>query len=180
MKKISLILMTILAAFGLCSCSGGTTGLFAQATPVPIPELNPVEILSAEDVYAALNYAYAPVLEGDTYVRDGNVVTATYRSEPMGQDPVIITISQYTSSVPKENIWYEYDYDRVKRPSAEAIEALGEDAFIAYPSIHVYDRGCHIQITAGSGDTPEQRDLLISLANTAAAKIEAIMPAEQQ
>ena len=180
MKKISLIIITLIATLGLCSCSGSVAGLFAPATPIPIPDINPLDVLGAEDVYVALNYSYAPVLDGDTYIRDGNVATATYRSEPIGQDPVIITITQHTSSVSKETVWYGYDYDRVMRSSAEMISDLGEDAFIAYPSIHVYDRGCHIQITAGSGDTPEQRNLLINLAQTAVAKFEAIMPAEQQ
>lgn len=172
MKKFLLILTAVLMTVGLCSC-GNTKPNEAKA---PIPEVNPVEIITPEDVYAAINYAYAPVLDGDTYTRDANKATAFYRSDPIGQDPVIVEITQYTDSVPKENVWYEYDNDRIKRSSAEAIPELGEDAFIAFPSIHVFDRGCHIKITAGSGNTEEQRNTLLTLAQTAVSRIEAVMP----
>jgi hypothetical protein len=176
MKKLLLIISTLLIVLGLCSC-GGDSGLFAAATPTPIPEVNPLDLLSAEDVYNGIGYAYAPVLDGDTYVRDGNKATATYRSEQLGQgDPVIISVTQFNETVSKETVWYEYDYDRVMRSSAEAISNLGEDAFLAFPTIHVYDRGCHIEITAGSGDTDDQRNMLINFATTAVAKFETIMP----
>lgn len=178
MKKLLLVVSTLLIVIGLCSCGEGG-GLFASPTPTPIPEINPLDLVSAEDVYAAVNYAYAPVLEGDTFTRDGNKATAIFRSEPIGQgDPVIITVTQYSDSVPKENVWYEYDYDRVKRASAESIAELGEDAFLAFPSIHVYDRGCHIKITAGSGSSEEQREMLINLARTAVSRFETIISAE--
>lgn len=174
MKKFLSLFSVFLLLIGLCACD---FGLFAEPEPEPIPEINPIELISAEDVYAAINYAYAPVLEGDTYTRDGNKVTAVYRSEPIGQgDPVIIEITQYSATVPKETVWYEYDNDRVMRPSAQTVEGLGEDAFVAFPSIHVFDKGCHIKITAGSGCTDEQRNILINLATTATARLEAIMP----
>lgn len=172
MKKFLLILSAVLITVGLCSC-GDTKPNEAK---VPIPEINPIEIITPEDVYAAINYAYAPVLDGDAYTRDANKATAFYRSEPIGQDPVIVEITQYTDSISKENIWYEYDNDRIKRSSAETIPELGEDAFIAFPSIHVFDRGCHIKITAGSGNTEEQRNTLLTLAQTAVSRIEAVMP----
>lgn len=172
MKKFLLILSAVLITVGLCSC-GDTKPNEAKE---PIPEINPIEIITPEDVYAAINYAYAPVLDGDTYTRDANKATAFYRSEPIGQDPVIVEITQYTDTIPKENVWYEYDNDRIKRSSAEAIPELGEDAFIAFPSIHVFDRGCHIKITAGSGNTEEQRNTLLTLAQTAVSRIEAVMP----
>ena len=176
MKKLLLIFSAVLITLGICSCGNG---MGDSAQNVAIPEINPIEIITPEDVYAAVNYTYAPVLDGDTYTRDGNKATAFYRSEPIGQgDPVIVEITQYTNTVPKEDVWYEYDNDRIKRSSAEAVPELGEDAFIAFPSIHVFDRGCHIKITAGSGNTEEQKNALISLAQTAAARIEAVMPQE--
>lgn len=172
MKKFLLILSVVLITVSLCSCENTKQ----KKSNEPIPEVNPIEIITPEDVYAAINYAYAPVLDGDTYTRDVNKATAFYRSEPIGQDPVIVEITQYTEAIPKENVWYEYDNDRIKRSSAEAIPELGEDAFIAFPSIHVFDRGCHIKITAGSGNTEEQRTTLLTLAQTAVSRIEAVMP----
>lgn len=176
MKKLLLIFLALLMTICLCSCGKGG-GLFASPTPAPVTEINPIEIITPEDVYAAVNYAYAPVLDGDTYIRDGNKATALYRSEPIGQgDPVIVEITQYTDTVAKESVWYEYDNERIKRSSAEAVSELGEDAYIAFPSIHVFDRGCHIKITAGSGSSEEQKNTLLTLARTAVARIDAIMP----
>lgn len=178
MKKLLSVFTALLIVIGLCSCKEGG-GLFAKPVPTPIPEISPLDLISAEDVYAAINYAYAPVLDGDTCVRDGNKATAFFRSEPIGQgDPVIIEITQYSDTVSKENVWYEYDNNRIKRPSAQTIENMGEDAFIAFPSIHVFDKGCYIKITAGSGDTEEQRNALMTLASTAVAKLDAIISAK--
>lgn len=174
MRKLLLIFSCVIITMGLCSCGNG--GNPSQPASETIPEVNPIEIITPEDVYAAVNYAYAPVLDGDTYVRDGNKATAFYRSEPIGQDPVIVEITQYTDTVSREDVWYGYDTDRIKRSTAESISELGEDAFIAFPSIHVFDRGCHIKITAGSGNTEEQRSTLLSLAQTAVSRIEAVMP----
>lgn len=178
MKKLLSVILTVLMVIGLCSCKEGG-GLFAKPVPTPIPEINPLDLISAEDVYAAINYAYAPMLDGDTCVRDGNKATAFFRSEPIGRgDPVIVEITQYSDTVSKEEVWYEYDNNRIKRPSAQKIENMGEDAFIAFPSIHVFDRGCYIKITAGSGDTEEQRNALMTLATTAVTKLNAIISAE--
>lgn len=175
MKKLLSVCLTLLMVMGLCSCGKGG-GLFADPVPTPVPEISPLDLISAEEIYVAINYAYAPVLDGDTCVRDGNKSTAFFRSELIGQgDPVIIEITQYSDTVPKEDVWYEYDNDRIKRTSAQTVENMGEDAFIAFPSIHIFDKGCYIKITAGSGNTEEQRNTLMSLAATAVAKLDAII-----
>ncbi len=176
MKKLLLAVSTLLMLLGLCSCGGG---VFSTPTPTPVPEIDPTALITAEDVYTATNYAYAPVLDGNTYTRDGNTATALYRSEPIGQgDPVIIEITQYTDTVSKETVWYEYENERAKRPSAQMVTELGEDAYLAFPSIHIFDRGCHIKITAGSGSNEEQQNMLVNLAVTAVERFEALMPAE--
>lgn len=175
MKKLLLAVSTLLLVIGLCSC-GGT---FSKPAPMPVPEIDPTALITAEDVYAATGYAYAPVLDGNTYTRDVNTATAFYRSEPIGQgDPVIIEVTQYTDTVSKETVWYEYENERAKRPSAQMVTELGEDAYLAFPSIHVFDRGCHIKITAGSGNNEEQQNMLVNLAVTAVTRFEALMPAE--
>ena len=180
MKKLFLVIVSLAATICLCACGKGGGGLFAKPTPTPIPEVNPIDVLTVEDVYAAINYAYAPVLDGNAVIREGNKAKAIYRSEPIGQgDPVTVEITQFNESVAKENVWYEYDNIRAKRPSAEMLSGLGKDAFLAFPSIHVFDRGCHIAITAGSGADENQRNLLINLATIAVQKFEQIMPEEE-
>ncbi len=178
MKKLLLAVSTLLMVVVLCSC-GSSGDIFSKPTPTPIPEIDPTALITPEDVYAATGYAYAPVLDGNTYTRDGNTATAVYRSEPVGQgDPVIVEVTQYTDTVSKETVWYEYDSERAKRPSAQMVTELGEDAYLAFPSIHIFDRGCHIKITAGSGSGEEQQNMLVNLAVTAVERFEAIMPAQ--
>ena len=177
MKKIILVVISLAATICLCACGKGDGGLFSKATPTPLPEVNPVDILTIVDVFAGVNYSYTPVLEGGSAVKDGNTLTATYRSDQIGQvDPVIVSVTQFNDTLTKQDVWYEYDNIRVKRPNAEMIPDLGEDAFLAFPTIHVFDRGCHIAITAGSGANDIQRTTLINFAKIAVAKFENIMP----
>lgn len=177
MKKLFFVIVSLAATICLCACGKGGGGLFSKPTPTPIPEINPADLVTVEDVYAGVNYSFTPILEGGAPVRNGNTATATYRSEQLGAvDPVIVTVTQFNESVSKETVWNEYDNIRVRRPSAEMISGLGEDAFLAFPSIHVFDRGCHIQITAGSGANDIQRTTLINFANIAVQKLENIIP----
>ena len=178
MKKLLFVLASLGLTIMLCSCSG-EGGLFAKPTPTPIPVVDPSALITADDVAAATGYW--PVLEGGAVKYDGNTATALYVSDPMGQDPVEITVQQYNEEVPIVNVWYDYDTDRAYRSSAEEIAALGETAFIAFPSINIYERGCYISITAGSGSDENQRNLLLNLAYTAIPRFEEIMgPVSQE
>ena len=172
MKKLLFVLSCFLLAAGICSCSGG--GLFGpEPTPTPVPQIDPVAILSPDEVYEALGYAYVPVIDGGLIYHDGDWRhSMTYVSDPKGQgDSVTVTVSQYTDTVTPETVWYTFDEKRQKRSDKEGVDGLGECAYIALPSIHVYDRGCSIDITAGSGDTWEQKQLLILLAQKAVANL---------
>lgn len=177
MKKILFALSCLLITIGLCAC-GGEGGLFQTATPTPIPEIDPTSVLSPDDVYEALNYEYVPVIDGGLIYHEGGYKhSMTYVSDPKGQgDSVTVKVSQYTDSVPMETVWYTFDDNRQKRSDAENIDGIGEVAYIAFPSIHVYDRGCSIDISAGSGDSDKQRQLLIALAQKAAANLENLVP----
>ena len=177
MKKLLFVLATLAGVIMMCSCGGGG-GLFSKATPTPIPVVDPSVLITADDVAAATGYF--PVLEGGAVKYDGNTATALYVSDPLGQDPVEITVQQYNEEVPVVNVWYDYDTDRAYRSSAEEIANLGETAFIAFPSINIYDRGCYIRITAGSGADENQRNLLLNLAYIAIPRFEEIMEPVKQ
>ena len=161
MKKLLLVLASLAMIIGLCACGGGG-GLFAKPTPTPIPEIDPATLITTDDV--ALNAGYTPVIEESGTSRNGNVATVLYRSEPIGQnDTVTVKVTQFTDTI---------DY----RSSAELVEGIGQESYIAFPTIHVYDRGCIIEITAGSGSDDNQKTLLKNLAITAAGRLESIIP----
>ena len=149
MKKILLALASVAVTVGLCSCSGG--GLFAKPTPIPIPEIDPASLVTVDDV--AINAGYTPVVEPTE--------VTLYRSEPIGQyDPVKVTVTQFTDTIDYQQIFAQYEQEKAARSTAEVIGGIGQEAFIAFPTIHVYDRGCLIEITAGSGSDDTQRNLL--------------------
>lgn len=176
MKKLLLVIASLLMTVGLCACGEGG-GLFAEPTATPIPEIDPTTILTADDVYAAINYEYVPVVDGGV-VTDGNSSSAVYVSNPKGLgDSVTIKLTQYTESISIDQVYQEFAAAKAKRYEITEVTELGETAYIAYPTIHVYDRGCIIEVTAGSGSDEEQQQLLVNLAKTAVAKFEQIMPA---
>lgn len=174
MKKVLLVLSCLLMIMGLCACGEGG-GLFAKATPTPVPEIDPAALITAEDV--AINAGYTPVIEPSATSREGNVATVLYRSEPIGQnDTVSVKVTQFTDTIGYQTIFDEYEQNKAKRQSAELVEGIGQEAYIAIPTINVFNRGCLIEITAGSGADDTQKTLLKNLAITAASRLEAIIP----
>lgn len=166
----------MLAVFGLCACGSGG-GLFAEPTPTPIPQIDPTTLLTSDDVYAAVNYEYVPVVDGGV-VEDGNSRSAVYVSNPKGLgDSVEIKITQYSENFSIDQVFQVFAAAKAKRYEITEVTELGETAYIAYPTIHVYDRGCIIEVTAGSGSDEAQQALLVNLAKTAVARFEQIMPA---
>lgn len=176
MKKLLLVMASLLITIGLCACGNGGS-LFAEPTATPIPQIDPTTILTADDVYAGINYEYVPVIDGEV-VTDGNSRSAVYVSNPKGLgDTVTIKITQYTDSISIDQVYQQFAAAKAKRYEITEVTELGETAYIAYPTIHVYDRGCIIEVTAGSGSDEAQQQLLVNLAKVAVAKFEQIMPA---
>lgn len=172
MRKKLLIFFSVLfvITMGLCSCKTNSGGLSNRSVK-PVPEVNPAALITTDDVVAVAGYV--PVIEESGTVRDGNMATVLYRSEPIGQhDTVKVKVTQFTDSVTKDEISKQYENAKEKRPSAEIVPSMGQEAYIAFPSIVMYDRGCMIEITAGSGAGQEQKDMLKSFANIAAGRIE--------
>lgn len=176
MKHLIFVITGMIAAFMLTACGGGETASQPQATPVPT--LDPVSILTANDVYASINYEYVPVVDGGVIVHEDNTSKAVYVSDPKGEgDSVEIKVTQMTDTVSAEDVRTEFNEAMQKRRDTITISNLGESAYIAFPSIYVYDRGCILKITAGSASSTEQQNLLIDLASKAVANFEQIVPA---
>lgn len=172
MKKILLVFSSLLISISLCACGGG---LFLKPEPTPMPDIDPASLITLDDV--VVNAGYTPVIEPSKTSREGNIATVMYRSEPVGKnDTVSVTITQFTDEMDYQMIFEKYEQEKSRRSSAEIIPGIGQEAYIAFPSIHVYDRGCLIDITAGSGSNDEQKTLLQSLALTAAQRLEEIVP----
>ena len=174
MKKVLLVFSGLLILVSLCAC-GVNGNIFSKPTPTPLPDIDPAALITLDDV--VINAGYTPVIEPSGTSREGNVATVLYRSEPIGQnDTVSVKITQFTEEMDYQMIFEQYEQEKARRTSAELIPGIGQEAYIAFPSIHVYDRGCLIDITAGSGSNDEQKNLLQSLALTAAQRLEEIVP----
>lgn len=179
MKKLLLVLASLFVTIGLCACGSGN-GLFAAPTPTPIPELDPTAILSTDNVYEGINYEYVPVIDGSV-VTNGNSKSVVYVSNPKGLgDSVTVKITQYNESTSIDQVYQQFAAAKAKRYEITEVTELGETAYIAYPTIHIYDRGCIIEVTAGSGSDETQQQLLLNLARTAVANFEQMMPAPVQ
>ena len=166
MKRIILVTLSLTAALSLCGCG-------SKNQKKEIPQIEPTELVTIDDVSA---YAgYIPVIKEST--RDDNRSSVLYVSDPIGQyDPVEVKLIQFNDSMNYQQIFDYYEQQKSMRQDAELLESLGQESYIAYPTIHVYDRGCLIEITAGSGSGDEQEQLLKRLATNAASRLEEIVP----
>jgi len=173
MKRIVSIALTAVVCTSLCACGNG--GIFGDPIPTPEPILDAASVLTIDNVKTAVADNYTVELEGGATVTEGNINTASYRATPVGSgDPVIIKVIQSVNGVSEDKIWEDYENKRLTRPSAKLVEGIGEDAYVAFPSIHVYNKGCEIVITAGSGSDEGQENYLKELAKTAISNIEAM------
>lgn len=165
-KKIIGVVSALALCVSLGACSNGSP---SNPTPVPAQEVIPSAVLSINEVCSATGKQL--VQEGGIG-KENDASYVLYRGEPWGSaDTVKVSIEQYSSSVPKENVKQRFDDDRAKRTSAEDVEGM-ENCFVAFPSAYYYKDGYYIKITAGSGDTEEQKRLLIMLIQTAAKNLD--------
>lgn len=155
MKNLTLLFISLSLTLILSSCSAHTPPE-QEPTPEPVISASVIDLLPISDVQEIISYTLVT-----KNVTENSLI---YTSDPIGAgDTISVSINQYSSTVTKEQIRSEYEEQRSRRPSAEAVEGIGESAYIAYPSIHIYQNGYCITVTAGSGSDQYQHDLLVLL-----------------
>lgn len=131
MKKILFLLMLMLT---LTACGekkdekNETAGLFAETL---ITQQNAEELLST---------SVTKTVDGE-----GKYSSVKYYPEKVGSVPPII-VELYS-----EDGETEFKNRREKRPSAKKTDGIGEDAYIAYPSLVFRRSGYMAVVTAGTG-----------------------------
>ncbi len=158
MKKVLLTAITLCFMF-VCGCKNNKT-----SEPV-----KPTDVISLSEAQAVVGDKYELVLEYDAVVDLGNnTYKATYISNPLGAgDPVIVEVmhpsDEFSGSDIKKIYFSGYD----NRVNKRKIKGVGSEAYVAFPTLNILEDGHLIRITAGSGDTKEQLDILLNLGNIA-------------
>ena len=173
MKKLCAVLACLAVSVSMSACGKNSK----------VPDVSELEKIAPDQLVTvdAVSTITGVDMEIDEngVTTDGNGSSVTYVSDPAySGDPVTIRIEQFSESLTTTQVWDDYENSRIYRGDMEFIEGIGEDCYIAYPYINVYDRGCYIRISAGSGDDAQQRELLETLASIAAGEVERVIPQE--
>ena len=170
-KKVLITIAASAAAIVFSSCSGG--GL---SSPTPVPTFVPTELVTAQDLASITGYPL--VADGDVKT-EGNTHTITYKSDPVGKDSVTISITQSGANLSKDEVQKKFEDGKTKR-ATQPVKGIGTDAYIAYPFISIYDRGCYVRIAAGSCSDSKQSDLLQKIGKKVTEKIESTLKDDTQ
>lgn len=174
MKRIIAAAVCIGMIAGLTGCGNDNNN---GASSGDVARISPETLISAETASAAAGTTLVMSEEG--VVQDGNMLTVTYVPEPIGSyDSVSVSIEQFSDTLSSSQIWTEYENNRIYRTDMQQVEGIGVDCYIAYPYINIFDRGCYIRISAGSGSDEGQKNLLTTLGTTAAVALESAVPAD--
>lgn len=174
MKKIQMAAACLCLTAALTACGKNS----AIKDISKIEKIGPDKLISAE---VASDISGVTMQQDATgVVSEGSTTTVTYVTSDTDEpgDPITVQIEQFSESLTTNQIWTDYESSRVRRSDMEFVTGIGEDCYIAYPYINVYDRGCYVRISAGSGDGNSQKELLTKLATHAAQEIEKVIPAE--
>ena len=150
MKKILIAVLSLILLISSCG----------KKKPQYTSDVYPSELLTQENIAPYLDYA--PEM---TEERSRRVSVAEYKSNPVGQGyPVVVKVYQKNGLQSAEKVKEYYDECKKMRSDAFDAELNADDSFIAYPAIHYYIDGYHVEITAGGGSDDLQKALLINLA----------------
>lgn len=173
MKKLLSIIVCAVAAVSFAACSGKG----AKRNDVMPDIISPDVLVTAVDATEVAGAEMVMTAEG--VKNDGSARTVQYVPSQLGSaDPITVKIEQFSDSLSTTQVWSDYENSRLTRSDMQFVNGVGEDCYLAYPYINVYDRGCFIKVSAGSGDSDAQRDMLINLAKRAVAVLESQVSAE--
>jgi len=163
MKKLAIFAAAV-AVIGIIF--GAVSGFKRQKVDLIMPD----EIITLDDAKTA---ADGYEIKAGEVVKTGNKLKLQYTADPLGSgDNIDIDFVFYSDEYPRSAVEDLYNYDREHLLVYEDVADLGEKAFVAFPSIHIYEKGFYIKITAGSGSGGEQCDLLKSLGKTAMTNLD--------
>ncbi len=154
MKKIILLIL----CFSVLLSSCGITDKTETRDTV-----YPSELITIEELTAFIGYT--PVM---SETRSRRVSDALYVSDPIGKEDIVeIKLRQKNGLQSEEEVKEYFDECKKMRPDAFEVQLDNQnaEAFIAYPTLHYYINGYHIEVTAGSGNDDLQKNLLQNIAN---------------
>ena len=137
------------------------------------PMLLPTDVINIEEAQALIGDSYTLKVKDNAVVQEENLLSVKYLSEPLGSgDGIFIEILTPDENHSRSVIKDEFSKSRDKRSDRILVKGLGDDAYIAYPTLHLYTHDLYVTITAGSKSSDEQADLLIELGKIAQKNID--------
>lgn len=163
MKKICLYITLILALF--CSCG----------KPKEIPKLLPTNVISLEEAQNIIGSSYNIEMKNNAVTEDEKSISVKYMANPTGSgDPIFIEL--FTD----KEIYEKFKKSSDMRSDSIVVQGLGSEAYISYPALHMYTHNIYVKITAGSGSSDEQAELLVKLGKLAKDNIDAFFEEYKQ
>ena len=153
-KKLLLIVLAVVLVIG--------TILGFKRKKVEL--INPDEIITLSE---ASEVAEGYTLTQGEVKKTGNKLSVIYNAEPLGSgDNVQVELVYYSDEYPRSTVEELFNSEHQKLMVYEEVSDMGEQAFISFPSIHIYEKGFYLKITGGSGDAA-QASVLKTLGQTA-------------
>lgn len=167
MKRIFALLSCAAIIVTAASCGKSSERKVLES----VERISPDMLITQE--FASDEVGVTMVMTDDGITSEGKTQSVTYMPETLGAaDPITITIEQFSESLTVQQVCDDYANDRDRRPDLQLLPGIGTECYVAYPYIGIYDRGCYIKISAGSGGGEEQMNMLINLASQAVTVVE--------
>ena len=127
--------------------------------------INPDEIITLNE---ASEIAQGYTLKQGEVKKTGNKLSVIYNADPLGSgDNIQIELVYYSDEYPRSSVEELFKSEHQKLMVYEEVSDMGEQAFISFPSIHIYEKGFYLKITGGSGNDTTQASVLKSLGQVA-------------